>query len=742
MYDFKLVIFILLYCQLSIAQEIDSIKRSIPDASIEYTSEELDSIFNLATEEYFFHGDYATIVDKIPAFIENAKVTGNSKHESSFRSLFGNTLVQIDEIDRAGAIFREALEIAKERKDTFAIMSHYVNLGNTYFYKDSDMAIEFFTEAFNYNVNGKKNNQVSAILNNNLAELYVIRNQPGKAQIYLDELNTILEQPIPKGRNNELKINAYYIQGSIYLAQKLYFRSIESSEKALELANTGVAFDQNYRINTYKNLIESYDKTRQFEKLNEIRKLYDPLRDKKYEQDKLRQQAIALQKYNIVELEKEANDFKYEQQLAQERIEKDALVFWIFISIGVVLILLIITLLLARNKRYKLLKDLKVKNKQYLEAKKVSENLAKKNTKFLSTISHELRTPLYGIIGLSSVFLENKDLSNYKEEFNSLKFSADYLLSLVNDILNINKYESEKGQELKEEHFNLNMLTKSIVQTFQFLNEKNNNQVSLFIDQKIPDVLYGDKTKLSQVIMNLLSNASKFTLDGFINISIHQIAESRESVDLSFSIEDTGRGIKDENQKEIFDEFTQVSTAITEGGTGLGLPIVNKLLKILSSELTMESTYGVGTKFSFVLSLIIGSKQELESTIDTRDIKRLDHKKLLIVDDNKINQLVTQKVLEQYKMTHNTANDGQEAIDAVIKNDYDYILMDINMPVMNGIEATIEIRKLGIKTPIIALTAADDLNLERDVYSVGINSVLVKPYQTEQLLSLLIHHLH
>ncbi|PRP66208.1 hypothetical protein BST86_03425 [Nonlabens agnitus] len=727
-----------LYSSKNLLAQSEPLVPRLPAPPYNFTAKELDSVLQL-TFNLYFESDYVAILDKAPALIEYAEEIDEQRIKTRLRAVLGNSFIQLGDRENADALYQDALKEAVQRKDTFQLINTYINLGNTYFDADYDLTIDYYTKALELQKGASTTDLHYLIIHHNLAEVYVKKKLPGQAQQHMNDVVKALENPEIPGSKGQFVPTSQSVQGSIYLLQGLYYRSIESSLEALN--NDRDDIDENYRINSYKNLIEAYEKTKQYEALIEVRKVYDSLITQRYEDGKIKQQQLANSKYKADRYQQELLKSEFTAKLMKQKADQDKIIFWVFTVVGILLLVLIATLLYSRSKRNKLLADLQIKNAQYLEAKEVSEKLATKNTKFLSTISHELRTPLYGIIGLSSVFLKDKKLKEYDEEFNSLKFSADYLLSLVNDILNINKYESEKGRQLQEEHFNLSLLMNSILQSFHFLNEKNNNELVLKVDPKIPEVLYGDKTKLSQVIMNLLSNASKFTQDGSIMIRVDQLSKDNDQLELLFAVEDTGRGIEEENQKEIFEEFTQVPSTITEGGTGLGLPIVNKLLTILNSKLQMESTYGIGTTFSFALPIKIGSEQKLESTIKEKDIKKLDHKKLLIVDDNKINQLVTQKVLEQYHMQHETANNGQEAVDMVKENTYDYVLMDINMPVMNGINATIEIRKMGITTPVIALTAADDLNLERDVFSHGIDSILVKPYHTEQLLALLIEHL-
>ncbi len=718
-------------------QDLDKTEL-IPDPPYHFKKGEMDSVYMVA-RKYFYDGNYEQVIEKFPALMEYAHMVGADVAETRLRGTLGAAFAQLNDTDRAEDLYLGALEEAKKRKDTFEILSSYINLGNTYFLSDGDRAIKYLNEGFEYIGEYELGDRAFVIMQNILASIYVLKEEPEMAQKHVDLAMSKLGITSTDARRDENLSNSYQSQGSIYLLQGLNYKSIESTLKSLELGKN--ITEETYLINNYKTLIEAYDKTNQYEKLNQVRKPYDSLRDRRYEKEKIKQEQIARFKFNVEKYQQELRESQLENLLVVQKADQDRMIIIGFAIVGIILIGLLGSLLFARNKRNKLLRILRQKNSQYLRAKETSEKLSRKNTKFLSTISHELRTPLYGIIGLSSVFLKNPKLKDFSDDFNSLKFSADYLLALINDVLNLNKYESKKGRELQPEHFDLRSLVNSILQTFQFLNEKNNNKVALHIDPDVPKVLHGDKTKLSQVLMNLLSNASKFTVDGNIDFSINQHNNNGKLVELFFCIKDTGSGIKEEHQNEIFEEFIQVPNNISDGGTGLGLPIVNKLLKILGCQLLLESAYGVGTTFSFLLPMQLGSQKNLQTKDVEADVDRLINKKLLIVDDNKINQLVTQKVLEQYGMTHDTVNNGQEAVDIVKHKTYDFILMDINMPVMNGLEASMIIREMGIETPILALTAAHDLNLKKEVHGQRINDILVKPYHNEQLLNMLVSYL-
>ncbi len=703
-----------------------------------YNKEQLDSMM-LRMRAYFYEGSYDMVIEQTPALIKNAQAIQEIESERPFWSVLGNAFIQLDDTDKASELFNESLIYAQKIKDTLFIVSSYINLGNTYIKEDPKLAIKYFDDALDLGM-VMQDNRITFITHNNLSELYVGINMPQKAQYHVDKALPLVYLQ-SEDLKDEYLATVYHVQGAIYLQQEKYDQAIEYILKSIELGENN--YQEETLLNNYKHLIDAYDKTGQYEALNVIRKQYDMLRDRRYENDIIKQQQIARSKFNLDQYEQKLRASQLENQLTQQKASKSQLLSIFSLTIGAILLLLMGFLLYVRHKRNKLLKDLKVKNQQYLEAKEKSEKLAQAKTKFLSTISHELRTPLYGIIGLSSVLINNPKLKDHLENLTSLKFSADYLLSLINDVLQLNKLESQSGQEVQNSYFKIENLIHSILQTFEFINQQNNNVVSVDIDPDMPEVLSGDQMKISQVLMNLISNASKFTQDGFIDISIQSTRKENQNVELLFCIKDTGIGIPEAKQGKIFDEFTQITNSSGYEGTGLGLPIVNKILTLLGSTLQLESAYGKGTTFIFPLELGVGVESDIER-IEENDIcyKKLDQKKILIVDDNKINQLVTQKVLEQYGLQHHTASNGLEALNTAKDQEFDVILMDVNMPVMNGLDSSKAIRKLDIDTPIIALTAINSTDPEKDFASFGISDAIIKPYKTEKLLELLLKYIN
>jgi CheY-like chemotaxis protein len=349
-----------------------------------------------------------------------------------------------------------------------------------------------------------------------------------------------------------------------------------------------------------------------------------------------------------------------------------------------------------------------------------------------------LRTPLYGVIGITNIILdEHKELAN-SPHIKSLKFSARYLLSLVNDLLQINKIEENKII-LEKMIFNISDEIKSIVESLEFIAMKNNNKLIYDIDLCIPEFLIGDKLRLSQIFMNLVSNALKFTKDGEVKILAKQERIEGSKHYICFSVQDTGVGIAKEDQEKIFDKFVQIERK--EGdyqGTGLGLSIVQKLTELFGSKIHLESQEGVGTTFSFTIGFDADEtkKNEIINNIEV-DLSQNRFYKILVVEDNKINQIVTKKILESNNFKCTILEDGYAALNVLETEVFDVILMDINMPIINGFDTTQLIRKKGITTPVIALTAFDKQEITEQALSCGMNDIIIKPFEPAKLFQVI-----
>ena len=409
------------------------------------------------------------------------------------------------------------------------------------------------------------------------------------------------------------------------------------------------------------------------------------------------------------------------------------------LSIALIVILSLLTLSLYKNNNLRakandLLKD---KNTELQLAKEKAEKASLAKAQFLSTITHELRTPLYAVTGLTHLLLEEDPKDHQKEHLNSLKFSGEYLLSLINNILDLNKLEANKV-ELERTTFSLKKRINDVLIALRKTADDKNNKLHLEFDGNIPNKLVGDPLKLSQILINLIGNSLKFTQNGDVTVRVQNLEQKTNKVLLHFEIEDNGVGISRKKQKSIFETFSQGSLQINRkfGGTGLGLSIVKNLLELMNSKINLESQLGKGSKFWFNLTLSVSEEyQEDENANKVAyeiDYEVLENKSVLVVEDNKINQMITKKILEKNHMKCMVADNGMDAIKLVKDNSFDIILMDIHMPGISGIEATQKIRDFNKQIPIIALTAVTvDENLD-DFYRAGFNDIIPKPFKTEE----------
>ncbi|MEL6810631.1 MAG: ATP-binding protein [Bacteroidota bacterium] len=409
------------------------------------------------------------------------------------------------------------------------------------------------------------------------------------------------------------------------------------------------------------------------------------------------------------------------------------------LSIALIVILSLLTLSLYKNnnlraKANELLQD---KNSELQLAKEKAEKASLAKAQFLSTITHELRTPLYAVTGLTHLLLEEDPKPHQKEHLNSLKFSGEYLLSLINNILDLNKLEANKV-EVEKTSFNLKKRANDVLVALKKSADDRKNNLHFEFDETIPEKLLGDPLKLSQILINLIGNSLKFTQNGDIHVRIRKIGETKDRATVHFEIEDNGVGISKKKQKSIFETFSQASLQINRkfGGTGLGLSIVKNLLELMGSKIQLESQLGKGSKFWFDINFAISEEfQETKNPnniIYDVDYVALENRNILVVEDNKINQMITKKILEKNKMVCLVADNGTDAIALVKEHNFDVVLMDIHMPGISGIEATQEIRKFNKQLPIIALTAVTiDENLD-DFYRAGFNEIIPKPFKTEE----------
>ena len=353
-------------------------------------------------------------------------------------------------------------------------------------------------------------------------------------------------------------------------------------------------------------------------------------------------------------------------------------------------------------------------------------------SKFLSTMSHEIRTPLNAVIGLSHILSENEPRKDQIENIEALNYSGKTLLYLLNNVLDFSKMESTRI-ELDPIPTNLSSTITQILKIHKTTCKKNNNTLEILLDKDIPFVML-DVVRFKQVMNNLMANAIKFTDNGTITLQIKKTKETKKTITLHITVKDTGIGIPKENQDKIcnaFEQFSDNSDRIY-GGTGLGLPIVKNILEAMDSNINFKSTLGRGSIFYFDLTLVKADKYKINTSSENK--KNLINKKILFVDDNLINVMVAKQILEKAKFKVVVANDGLTATNMVRKNNYDAVLMDIQMPIMDGYTASIEIRKFNNEIPILALSASVFMEVRDKINKSGMNGFIFKPFEPEDLL--------
>ena len=373
-------------------------------------------------------------------------------------------------------------------------------------------------------------------------------------------------------------------------------------------------------------------------------------------------------------------------------------------------------------------------------AQQIAESATKIKQQFLSNMSHEIRTPMNAIIGFTKVMLKTDLTDKQKEYLNAIELSGDALIVLINDILDLAKVESGK-MTFEQIPFKLSSTISSMLHLFEpKLQEKNIKLIKEY-DKRIPEVLAGDPVRLNQVVLNLLSNAVKFTSVGKITVSVHLLAEDDKKVAIEFKVKDTGIGIKKENLETIFESFQQATNDTTRlfKGTGLGLSIVKQLLEPQGGHISVESTINEGSTFSFTLSFLkTKAKAEFFPDIIQLDLE-MKGIKVLVVEDMALNQLLMKTILDDFGFECEIAENGKIALEKLYSNPYDIILMDLQMPEMNGFEATDYIRNnMKLTIPIIALTADVTTVDVGKCKQAGMNDYIAKPIDEKLLYSKMI----
>ncbi len=373
---------------------------------------------------------------------------------------------------------------------------------------------------------------------------------------------------------------------------------------------------------------------------------------------------------------------------------------------------------------------------------------SKAKSNFLATMSHEIRTPMNGVVGMTDLLTGTNQSKEQKDYTNTIRESATDLIKIINNILDFSKIESGK-MELEKAHFNVRDLIKKVYNILKTISDKKGLSFNCNVDRKVPSILIGDQVRLRQVLINLINNALKFTEKGSVDLNVNFIKETENQVELKLEVKDSGIGIPEDKQLLLFKSFSQVDASTTRkyGGTGLGLAISKLLIELMNGEIQFKSKVNEGTTFWANLAFEKAENQDeqwLNNLNPKENLGVLSEKDLtiLVVEDNKINQKIALRMLEKAGIKTLSAENGDQAVKTFQQVECDLILMDINMPIMDGYQATKSIRQLEDAdkdhTPIIALTANAIKGYQEECIAAGMDDFLTKPINKKKLLSMIL----
>lgn len=709
---------------------LNCLTNSVIAQSESISDDKIDALVKRAWDDYKASNFERSLITSRKA-LNYATVSKNDYLIAKSYKIIAGNYSELSEFDKAIFFYNKGLYYANRTDNDSIKYSLHNNLGNIYCFekKQFDKGINYYKKSIAYSL--KINNMSQVYFTNvNIAWAYFDVGLYKAGYPFLKFVNSNKKKY--GDASTEVVVNMlngmYYSYSEDYnLANSFFLKAINTGKIGNEKSDLSYAhLEYSKFLSKIKNYKEAYENLA----------LYNKITEELYNEEKLKKASIAGFNLELDEYKRQIDKIENEKDLQYQSLKKSRIIVILFILTFLILLFLIITL--VKNIRFK-----KKHNLELLEAKEIAEEASLLKTQFISTISHELRTPLYGVVGITNMLLEeHKELSR-SQHLSSLKFSARYLLSLVNDILQINKIEENKVV-LENLTFNIVDEITMIKNSLSFLSQKNNNQITITIDSCIPEYLIGDKLRLAQILMNLVSNALKFTKDGEVEIIVDMNRIEKKIYFLDFLIKDNGVGIAIVDQGKIFEKFVQVGRKDEDyQGTGLGLSIVKRLLGLFGSTISLQSEIGKGTSFSFVIPFE-HDPQKTKKIIDEIevDLTSSDVYKILIVEDNLINQLVTKKIIEKNNYICNVVEDGFGALEILDKEDFDLILMDINMPLMNGFETTKRIRLKGIKTPIVALTAFDKDEITDEAISSGMNDIIIKPFEPVKLFKIISYLIH
>jgi signal transduction histidine kinase/DNA-binding response OmpR family regulator/predicted negative regulator of RcsB-dependent stress response len=676
---------------------------------------------NLKGSCYWLKGEYNVGLDTLKNALVIAKELRNDSLKARIYNNYGNIYRELGDLSNASKYYQWALEINEDLDDELSQSAIMMNISNIHFdLYDYDMALDYAQRCLDIFVKYDDKNRLTNLYHT-LGNIFFKKEDFDNALINFKN-SLVLTEPNTIGY---MLANSGI--GKVYYKLQRFDRSRHYLSQAFEQAEAllnieGLIISEFYlgRVNVdegsyakaLKHLDHAFDLANQHSRKHDVMSIHE---------------TYALVYERMGDIPEAYEHLKTFEKLKEEIFQQN-------------------TINKLRNLQIRHEIEFAVKEKE------VAEQSAKLKQEFIANMSHEIRTPMNSIVGMSRLLVEKNPRQDQLKYLNAITQSADNLLVIINDILDFSKIEAGKVM-IEFIDFSLKNVLKNIVILLRFKADEKNIEVRFDVDNEMPDILIGDPTRLSQVLMNLAGNAVKFTSKGSVQIVVKKHHEDETHLFVLFDVKDTGIGIPEEYVGKIFDSFTQAGTDVARryGGTGLGLTISRQLVDLMNGSIAVASEVNVGTTFSFILPFEIGDQERVKQKdafeLSDDKIEVLNKSRILLVDDNEFNMILAVDTLKSFAphIFIDEAMSGKEALRKIDMNDYDLILMDILMPMMNGVEVTQKIRN-DYPAPkkdmqILAMTANVMTNDIEHYLANGMNGHVPKPFRKDELLRKLMKHL-
>ena len=676
---------------------------------------------NLKGACYWLKGEYDNGLETLKESLKIAKDLKNDALEAWIYNNYGSIYRDLGDLSNASKYFQWALEINEDLNDELSQAAILTNISNIHFdLYDYDNALEYAIRCLEIFIKYDDQKRLIGIYHT-LGNIYFKQEDFDNALIHfknslkLTEANTIGYMLANSGIGKVYFKFKNYDRARFYLNQALTQAEVLSNIEGLIISEFylgRVNFDEGSFENALKHFDNAFDIATEHSRKHDIMSIHEMYSNLYARMGDTPRAYEHLKEYEKLK----------EENFQQNTINK------------------------LRNLQIRHEIEFAVKEKE------VAEQSAKLKQQFIANMSHEIRTPMNAIVGMTRLLLEKEPREDQLKYLNAITQSADNLLVIINDILDFSKIEAGKIT-IESIEFSLRNVLRNVVTLLRFKAEEKGVQIHFDVDDNVPDYLIGDPTRLGQILMNLAGNSVKFTEKGSIQIVCRVVTQQNHFVKISFDVIDTGIGIAEEYVSVIFDSFTQAGSDVARkfGGTGLGLTISKQLVELMDGSIHVKSKIHEGTTFNFLLPFQLAEGQHTKAReqfmFSAHDTDILNKTKILLVDDNEFNMIVAVDTLHTVapSMDIEEASSGLEAIEKVMNGDFDVVLMDIQMPAMNGVEATQRIRKdldeskKHIK--IIAMTAnvmKDDIE---HYLASGMNDHVPKPFEKEELIKKILQHI-